>query len=85
MAGAPIRALKAFQRVSLKKGQTRTLAFDLDADAFATVDPAGRRSVEPGAVQLWIGGGQPVSRPGLAQPPGVAAQLRITGRKALAN
>ena len=85
VAGAPIRALKGFQRVSLRKGETRTVAFDLDADAFATVDAEGRRSVEPGAAQLWIGGGQPVSRLGLAQPAGVAAEVRITGRKALAN
>jgi beta-glucosidase len=71
--------------VSLKTGETRTVAFDLDADAFATVDAAGVRSVEPGAAKLWIGGGQPVARPGLTQPPGVAAQLQITGRKGLAN
>jgi beta-glucosidase len=83
--GAPIRALKAFQRVPLKRGQTRTVDFDLDAEAFATVDANGVRSVEPGAAELWVGGGQPVSRPELAQPPGVAAQLQITGRKGLAN
>lgn len=84
-AGAPIRALKGFQRVSLRKGETKTVTFDLDADAFATVDAAGRRSVQPGEAQLWIGGGQPVSRPGLVAASGVAARLWITGEKALPN
>jgi beta-glucosidase len=84
-AGGPIRALKGFQRVSLRKGETRTITFDLDADAFATVDAAGRRSVQPGDARLWIGGGQPVSRPGLSTASGVAAQLRITGEKPLPN
>lgn len=63
----------------------QAVAFELDAEAFAAVDAAGVRSVEPGAAELWIGGGQPIARPGLAQPPGVAAQLQITGRKGLAN
>ena len=85
MAGAPARALKGFQRVSLKAGETKTVTFELEADAFSTVDQAGQRSVEPGAARLWIGGGQPVSRPGLSQPAGVRADLTITGRKALAN
>jgi len=85
VAGAPVRALKGFKRISLKAGETRAVTFELDAGAFSTVDEAGRRSVEPGAVQLWIGGGQPISRPGLAQSPGVGADLTITGRKALTN
>lgn len=63
----------------------QAVAFELDAEAFAAVDAAGVRSVEPGAAELWIGGGQPIARPGLAQLPGVAAQLQITGRKGLAN
>ncbi|NQE62672.1 glycoside hydrolase family 3 C-terminal domain-containing protein [Caulobacter sp. RHG1] len=85
VAGAPARALKGFQRVSLKAGETKAVTFELETDAFSTVNEAGQRSVEPGAAQLWIGGGQPVSRAGLEQPAGVRADLQITGRKALAN
>jgi beta-glucosidase len=78
VAGAPIRALKGFQRVSLKKGETRKVAFALDGAAFGTVDPDGRRGVAPGAAELWVGGGQPVSRPGLAPAAGAAAKVTIT-------
>jgi beta-glucosidase len=80
-ACAPIRALKGFQRVSLKAGETRKVAFDLDAKAMSVVDAAGVRSVEAGPVDLWIGGGQPVSRPGLAKPAGASARFAVTGKK----
>jgi beta-glucosidase len=76
-AGAPIRALKGFQRVTLKTGETRKLDFTLDAAAFATIDADGQRAVKPGAANLWIGGGQPVRRPGLSAPAGVAAKVTI--------
>lgn len=79
VAGAPIRALKGFQRVSLKTGETRKLTFTLDGAAFSTVDPDGKRIIAPGAADLWIGGGQPVSRPGLAPPSGVAAKVEVKG------
>lgn len=46
---------------------------------------AGVRSIEPGVAERWIGGGQPVSRPGMPQSPGVAPQLQINGRQGLAN
>jgi beta-glucosidase len=78
LAGTPIRALKGFQRVTLKKGETRKVDFTLDAAAFVTVDAAGKRAVTLGAADLWIGGGQPVRRPGLAQPAGVATKVTIS-------
>lgn len=77
LAGAPLRALKSFQRVSLKAGETRKVTFALDGEAFSTVDADGRRAVVPGAVELWIGGGQPVTRPGLTKTSGVAAKATI--------
>ena len=85
VAGAPIRALKAFRRVALKRGETRLVTFDLPAEAFATVDAEGRRSIEAGVADLWIGGGQPVSRVGLTRASGVMARVTVTGRKVLAD
>lgn len=82
-ADAPLRSLKGFQRVALKAGQSRTLTFDLDPAALSVVDAGGVRLVEAGAAQLWIGGGQPVVRPGLTKPAGVAARLDVVGRKVL--
>jgi beta-glucosidase len=79
VAGAPVRALKAFQRIALKPGEMRTIRFTLDPRALSTVDAQGERKVEAGKVDLWIGGGQPVARPGLPKPPGVAASFTVTG------
>lgn len=83
--GAPIRSLQGFQRVHLKKGETQAVRFVLDEWALSLVDAQGQRAVEPGRVDLWIGGGQSVGRPGLQAAPGIAAELSITGRKRLPN
>jgi beta-glucosidase len=85
VAGAPVRALHGFMRVHLKAGETRRVAFKLDGAALSTVAADGARSIAPGPVKLWIGGGQPVSRPGLAKPAGVEAGFTVEGTKGLAN
>ncbi len=82
---APIRALARFERIHLKKGETREVNFTLDARALSVVDAQGIRKLSPGSVKLWIGGGQPGGRPGLPAMPGVAAAATITGRSALAR
>lgn len=77
--GAPIRALQRFARVHLKRGETRRMAFTLDARALSVVGADGRRRVSPGPVDLWIGGGQPAPRPGLPAAPGAAARIEVVG------
>ena len=77
-SGAPVRALERFERVHLKKGETRRVSFTLDARALSVVDAEGVRRLVPGRVNLWIGGGQPVTRPGLPAATGVAAQIDVT-------
>jgi beta-glucosidase len=79
IAAAPIRALQGFERVHLKPGERRTISFTLDPRALSVVDAQGVRKVAPGRVELWIGGGQPVSRPGLARPAGIATAFTIEG------
>jgi beta-glucosidase len=83
--GAPIRALKAFRRISLKAGEKRKVSFTLDASAMSIVDAAGNRQVAPGQVDIWIGGGQPGSRAGLSAPAGVRTKLEVTGKKTIAQ
>jgi beta-glucosidase len=83
--GAPARSLQGFQRISLKAGETRRVRFEIDGLAMSVVGADGARAVTPGPVTLWIGGGQPVARAGLAQPPGVAARFTVSGRQALEN
>lgn len=79
MPEQPIRSLAAFDRIHLAQGETRTVSFTLDERDLSTVDAQGVRAVRPGEVNLWLGGGQPVSRPGLAAAPGAAASFTITG------
>ncbi len=81
--GAPLRTLQRFERVHLKRGETRKMAFTLDARALSVVGEDGVRRVSPGRVQLWIGGGQPEGRPGLPAAPGVGAQLEVSGSAVL--
>ena len=51
----PLKMLKAYRRVTLKAGQTETVAFTLDPDALALVEANGCRVVEPGAFELHVG------------------------------
>ena len=51
----PLRALRAMKRVALDPGETKTLEIELPAEELATVDVEGRRAVEPGEVELYVG------------------------------
>ena len=52
----PLKALKGFQRVSLKPGESRTIQLPLKADALAFWDDGTHAwVVEPGSVKLSIG------------------------------
>jgi len=77
--GAPIHALQRFQRVGLKRGETRIVRFTLDDRALSVVDPQGQRMIVPGLVRIWIGGGQPGAR----NAPGAGVQLQVVGRRQL--
>lgn len=57
----PVRELKGFRRVRLAPGETRTVAFELSADALAFCTRDGRWSAEPGAFHAWIGGSSEAS------------------------
>jgi beta-glucosidase len=81
--GAPLRALKGFQRVHLNKGEKKTVEFTLHDRDLSLVDESGKRRIIPGQVAIWVGGGQPVSRPGLSAPPGVKSQFAITNSATL--
>jgi beta-glucosidase len=51
----PVRALKAFRRVTLGPGETRTVTFKLGPSAFALYDRQMRRVVEPGTFTVYAG------------------------------
>jgi beta-glucosidase len=50
-----VQDLRAFQRVNLAPGQTRTVTFNLDREAFQMWDINMRRVVEPGEFDISVG------------------------------
>jgi beta-glucosidase len=58
-AQAPIRALKGFQRLALKAGESKTLSFSLNPKDLSLVDETGKGYQPEGKVMISIGGGQP--------------------------
>lgn len=57
--GAPRIALRGFQRVALKPGESRSIAFTLSPRDLSFVTMAGERSLIPGDYLLSVGSGQP--------------------------
>lgn len=55
----PIRSLKGFQRIFLKKGETRKVSFMLNSEELAVVNDEGRILVMPGTVEITVGSKQP--------------------------
>lgn len=51
----PVAQLVAYQRVSLEPGESATVEFAVPTSRLAFTGRDGRRIVEPGAVELWVG------------------------------
>jgi beta-glucosidase len=81
--GAPLRALQGFQRIHLNRGEKKTVQFTLHDRDLSLVDESGKHRIVPGQVAVWLGGGQPVNRPGLSPSPGVKTQFAITSSATL--
>lgn len=69
----PLRALKGFKRIHLEKGESKTVTFTLSPEELALVDDKGNLVQKEGAVELFIGGGQPY------KSEGSFGELKITG------
>jgi beta-glucosidase len=52
----PVAQLLAYQRVTLEPGESATVAFSVPTSRLAFTGRDGHRIVEPGAVDLWVGG-----------------------------
>jgi beta-glucosidase len=70
----PLRHLEGFRRLHLAPGASQTVTFTLTPRQLAIVDDAGRRLVEPGRFEVFVGGGQPGT-----SAPGVAGSFSVTG------
>ena len=52
----PVKELKAFDRITLEPGQSRTVEFELPAEDLAFWGLDMQKRVEPGTFDLWIAG-----------------------------
>ena len=55
----PITALKGFQRVSLKKGEQKSVVFTITPEDFSVTNADAHQVVEPGTFEIAVGGAVP--------------------------
>jgi beta-glucosidase len=76
--GAPLRALRAFQRVHLEAGASERLRFELNARDLSMVTADGVPIVAEGEYKISVGGGQPnTGVPVLAQNFNITGKLEL--------
>jgi beta-glucosidase len=56
---APIKALKGFQRINLKAGESKILSFELTNEQISLVNDSGKTYLPKGMMTISVGGGQP--------------------------
>ncbi|HEX7294712.1 MAG TPA: glycoside hydrolase family 3 C-terminal domain-containing protein, partial [Pyrinomonadaceae bacterium] len=78
-APVPIRTLVGFERISLRRGEKRTVTFTITPRQMSLIDDRDKRIIEPGAFGITIGGGQPGFKRGDAAVP-LSATFRVTGK-----
>ena len=52
----PQKELKNFSKILIKKGETKTVKFNLKAQELAFYDLDYKKIIEPGEFDLWVGG-----------------------------
>jgi beta-glucosidase len=77
----PIRSLEGFTRITLRPGQKKTVTFTLAPHQLSIVKDDGARVVEPGSLNIFVGGKQPgFSGPADASTTEVASKrVRLVG------
>jgi beta-glucosidase len=78
VSGAPMRALRGFQRVYLEPGASQKLDFRLNARDLSMVTDVGDIVVAEGNYTVAVGGGQPDT-----VAPSVAGTFQVKGAKTL--
>ena len=78
LPGAPIRALRGFQRIHLEPGASQQLEFHLNPRDLSMVTELGDIIVAQGKYTLSVGGGQPGTEvPSVSRDFEVHGQLRL--------
>jgi beta-glucosidase len=76
--GAPIRALRGFQRIHLAPGASQVVRFHLQRRDLSMVTQAGDRIIAQGAYTVSVGGGQPgTGAPSVSGTFQVKGQIRL--------
>ena len=78
ISGAPLRAMRGFQRINIPAGQTTHVTFTLNPRDLSCVTADGETHVAPGAYTVFVGGGQPNTK-----APGQQVALTIQGEQKL--
>jgi beta-glucosidase len=78
VAGAPLRALRAFKRVHLKPGEAQKVLFELKERDLSMVSEAGEPMIAEGQYSISVGGGQPNTG-----APTVSGTFQVRGTKVL--
>ncbi len=78
IAGAPLRALRAFKRIHLKPGEAQKVRFDLKERDLSMVSEAGELMIAEGDHSVSVGGGQPDTG-----APTVIGRFQVKGTKVL--
>lgn len=60
----PLRELEGFERLHLARGESQHVKFMLDARQLSLVDAEGKRSLQPGAYSVFVGGSRPTGQAG---------------------
>ena len=78
----PIRQLEGFQRIHLKKGETKTVSFSMSSRQLSMINKKDQRVIEPGWFTISVGGKQPGFK-GTADASTtstVSGRFRVSGR-----
>jgi beta-glucosidase len=57
----PVHFLAGFQRIAFKPSERKTVRFTVKPEQLARVAAGGLRTIDPGTVEFFVGGGQPDS------------------------
>jgi beta-glucosidase len=76
----PLRSLQGVQRIRLNAGESRKVEFTLSPEQFSVIDALMQRSVEPGKIQLGVGGCQPAAE-AVSQGKALLKTVELKGKK----
>ncbi len=66
----PLRSLQGFKRIMLNPGESQTVVFSVQPGQLSVLDKDFKRVVEPGRIEIAVGGGQPGAADRFTAPAG---------------